>query len=291
MSPVIVVFFVWFAIVVVLGLLAIAMAPHITAPQWWRTTRARTTTAIASASGSIGRVATAFAVAFAMWSVVIVIGWILGRAAFGLQSPLDVPAFHWWQNRHLSGPWHDAWWKLTQIGSPKVTQILTVAFAVIFAVVYWGRRNWWAPSVTLLVGYQAEKFSQIILKYTVHRGHPPTTLGSYPSGGMGRLELIYGLIIFFAIRRFEPVPPRVWAAGWSVLAIFASIQAYARLNNLEHWTTDVIGGAVFGLLLLATMTLAHVALDRGPVPPPSGSTEPASAPAPEPEPAERTTAR
>lgn len=264
MSAVIVVFVVWFAIVAVLGAVVIAAAPRITAPAWWRRVRTRGTAAIEASVGSVGRIATALALAFAMWSVTIIVGWILGRAAFGLQSPLDWPAFHWWQQRHLSGSWHDAWWKLTNVGSPKITQILTVAFAVIFAIVYWGRRSWWAPSVTLLVGYQAEKFSQIILKYTVHRGHPPTTLGTYPSGGMGRLELVYGLIIFFAIRRFEPVPPRVWAAGWTLLAIFASIQAYARLNNLEHWTTDVIGGAVFGLLLLAMMTLAYVALDRVP---------------------------
>jgi hypothetical protein len=47
---------------------------------------------------------------------------------------------------------------------------------------------------------------------------------------------------------------RAWVAGWCVLACLVSIQAYARLYNLEHWSTDVAGGVLFGLLLLLVMT-------------------------------------
>ena len=34
------------------------------------------------------------------------------------------------------------------------------------------------------------------------------------------------------------------------------------MNNLEHWTTDVVGGGIYGLLLLLTMILGYSGLDR-----------------------------
>jgi hypothetical protein len=114
----------------------------------------------------------------------------------------------------------------------------------------------------LIFGYLAEKYSQIILKTVVDRGHPPTTHGTWPSGGMGRLTVVYGLLFFFVVRRFWPNSPRAWAACWTLLAVCGSIQAYARLNNLEHWTTDVVGGAVYGVLLLAMMLISYAGFGR-----------------------------
>jgi hypothetical protein len=154
------------------------------------------------------------------------------------------------------------WWKLTNVGAPRVTQGLALGGALLTVVLYAKRPRWWAPGVTLILGYLAERYSQIILKLVVHRDHPPTTQGVWPSGGMARVLVVYGLIIYFVVKRFWPDSPRMWAAGWSLLAVCASVQAYARLNNLEHWTTDVIGGALYGLLLLATMISAYSAFDH-----------------------------
>jgi hypothetical protein len=41
-----------------------------------------------------------------------------------------------------------------------------------------------------------------------------------------------------------------------------SVQAYARMDNQEHWFTDVVGGVVFGAMVLVT-TGAAFTLDRG----------------------------
>jgi hypothetical protein len=182
--------------------------------------------------------------------------------AHRLESAVDRPAFRWWQEHHLGGTWSSTWLKLTNIGDPRLTLELAVGGALLTAVLYRGRPFWWAPAATLIFGYLAEKYSQIILKLVVHRGHPPTTQGTWPSGGMARVLVVYGLIIYFVVRRFWPDSPRVWATGWSLLAICASVQAYARLNNLEHWTTDVAGGAPYGLLLLAMMIISYSALVR-----------------------------
>jgi hypothetical protein len=261
-SAVIVVCFVWFAIVAVIGIAAIVLAHQIHLPAWGHRIRARCAAATDGSIASIGRSATALIVLLAGWSVVILVGWVLGRIAHSIQGSVDWPAFRWWQRNYLDGPWHHQWRRLTNIGSTLVTQIAAIVGAALMAVLYAGRRFWWAPSVTLLLGYLAEKFGQIDLQLVVHRGHPPTTHGTWPSGGMGRLLDIYGLIIYFVIMRYWPNKPRVWASGAALLAVLASIQAYARLNNLEHWTTDVAGGLPFGLMLLAMMILGYKALTR-----------------------------
>ena len=114
----------------------------------------------------------------------------------------------------------------------------------------------------LPVGFVLEKTLQDLLKLVVDRGHPPTTLGSFPSGGCARVVLVYGLIVFLVLRWSETRDPRVWAAGGAVVALCAVVQAYARMFNLEHWATDVAAGLLFGVLLLATMVGVVLVLDR-----------------------------
>jgi hypothetical protein len=261
-SAVVVVFFVWFALVVAAGLLLIALAPRLQLPQWACAARERFTLAADGAGRVTGRPSVAVTVLLAGWGAIVLICWGLGVLAHKLEHAIDRPQFDWWQRHHLGGTWSRVWWDLTNIGSPNVTQGITIAGAALMAVLYWGTRNWWAPSLTLLLGYLAEDSSQVILKLTVHRGHPPTTLGTWPSGGMGRLELVYGLVLYFLVKRFWPHSKRMWATAAALLALAASIQAFARINNLEHWMTDVIGGAIYGLLLLLLMITAHAALTR-----------------------------
>jgi len=269
MAAVIIVFSVWLALLVVAAAVALAIAPRVHAAAWMYRLRSRTAAVADVAVGQVGRVAAGAIALLAGWSVVIIIGWPLGLVAHRLEHAVDRPFFRWWQDHHLGGAWNRAWWDLTNIGSPTVTQILALAGAVLTAALYARRRNWWVPPVIMLVGYLAEKYAQTILKLVVHRGHPPTTMGSYPSGGMGRLIEIYGLIIFFVVLRFWPRSPRMWAAGGALLATLASIQAYARINNLEHWLTDVIGGTVFGIMLLAMMIVGYWAMARLPIASPS----------------------
>jgi hypothetical protein len=260
------VFVIWFAAVLVLDLVAVARAPYLQLPAWCGRAHRRWATAADDAISSIGRWRAAAVVLLAGWSITIAVGWILGNAARRLQRVVDRPVFDWWAHRHLGGAWSSVWWKLTDIGSTTVTQSVAVAGGVALAVLYRDRWTWWAPPVTLLVGYLAEKYSQTLLVLAVHRAHPPTSLGTWPSGGMGRLILIYGLIIYFVITRYWLRVPRAWAGGGALLAVLASVQAYARINNLEHWLTDVIGGAIYGVLLLALLIVVHLTLTHEPRP-------------------------
>lgn len=264
MAPVVVVWLVWLMAVAGSGLLLVVFALRMSIPAALRRGLKRGGDAVDGAIPAVGRTSVAVVLLLASWAIIIVIGWLLGLGAHRLQGAVDEPTFRWWRDHYLSGAWHDVWWRLTDIGSPHVTQGLTVAAAAVFALVYRKRTLWWGPSVTMLLGYLAEMYSQIILKSVVDRGHPPTSLGTWPSGGMARLIVVYGLIGFFLIGAYWPRRRRAWATGAAVLALCASVQAYARINNLEHWLTDVVGGAIFGILLLAAMISFASILARQP---------------------------
>ena len=100
--------------------------------------------------------------------------------------------------------------------------------------VLWIRRRWWVPAIILPVGYLMEKYGQEPLKLVVHRGHPPTTLGTWPSGGCARVILVYGLIVFFILRGRSPRSVVPWAAGWSLVA---SLRRFRRMRGSTTWST------------------------------------------------------
>ncbi|WP_345506507.1 phosphatase PAP2 family protein [Terrabacter aeriphilus] len=210
----------------------------------------------------VGRVSTAAVVLFAGVGLTIAVLWAVGWPIKLTEKHFDVPVFEWFQAQHETAAawWSRSWRLLTNIGGLSQTQFLTVAGALVLAVC-WRARRWWVPVLVLPVAYVLEKTLQDLLKLVVDRGHPPTTLGSFPSGGCARVVLIYGLIVFLVLRWRSP-GRRWWAAGWSFVGLCAVIQAYARTFNLEHWITDVFAGLLFGGLLLATMVgVVHV-LDR-----------------------------
>ncbi|GAB3858911.1 hypothetical protein GCM10028801_19510 [Nocardioides maradonensis] len=210
---------------------------------------------------NLGRGPTAVLVYLLGAAAVMLVGWPAGLLAHAVQGAVDEPAFRWFDERRL-GWWSHIWLRLTQIGSPTITQEVTAVAAVGFAVV-WAvqRRSWWFPLLALPLGYCLEKYTQILLQTVVHRGHPPTTLGTFPSGGCGRVLVIYGMVVFLTVSWLWPHSRRMWVAGWSLVACLVSIQAYARIYNLEHWLTDVLGGILFGTVLLVVMSSCLRILD------------------------------
>lgn len=215
----------------------------------------------------LGRVVTAVLVVLAGSGFAIAGLWALGWPIKLTERAFDVPVFEWFQAQRDTSPswWRRLWLILTNIGGLNQTQALTVVFAVGLAVL-WRRQRWWVPLTVLPVGYVLEKTLQDLLKLVVNRGHPPTSLGSFPSGGNARVILVYGLIVFLVLRWRRTTDRRVWVAGAAVVALCAAVQAYARTFNLEHWVTDVGAGLLLGAMLLATMAAAVWVLDRDPTP-------------------------
>lgn len=233
----------------------------VTAPSWARpdrlaAPRRRLSVAGDGLVGAFGRPGAALAVVFASAGFMIALLWALGELAQKIEVRFDHPAFDWFAARQVE-PWSSVWWWLTDIGAVSTTQRLTAVAAVVLAVMYAVRgMRWWVPPALLISGFLLEKGVQETTKIIVDRGHPPTTLGSWPSGGCGRVLVVYGLIVFLTLTWLRVRSVRVWVGGWTAVALAETVQAYARTYNLEHWLTDVLGGIVFGILLLLTMLLA-----------------------------------
>ncbi len=247
------------AAVALLGGALVAIAPRLRTPDWLRGLSQRAQGVVSVSSAELGRVVTAVLTLLAGSGAIIVLLWTLGWPVKIFESRVDHPIFAWFQDRQDAG-WSSIWRVITNIGGLNLTQATTVIAAIGLAVLY-AKRRWWVPLVIMPVAYGLEKTLQDLLLLVVDRGHPPTTLGSYPSGGCARVIVVYGLIVFFLLRRFD-AGPRIVALGISVVAFAETLQAYARLYNLEHWSTDVLAGVVFGVLLISTCIGAALVLDR-----------------------------
>ena len=274
MPPSVFVFVVSVTVVVALGVVLSATAAAWRLPGLLEVGRGRARSAVDSGVPYVGRAVTAAVLALAGFAITLVIGYFLGQLAHALETSVDVPLFEWFRSRQLHGSWSDAWNIVTKMGNRAQTQRITIIGAVLLAVL-WRRRGWWIPFVALPIGYLFEKFGQQLLAAVVHRGHPPTTLGTYPSGGCARVMVVYGLLIFLVLR-WKRVSCRGWVAGWSFLALLVTVEVYSRTYLLKHWFTDGVGGVLFGGLVLCLMIGAASVLDRAAQPssPAVGDTTP-----------------
>ncbi len=95
----------------------------------------------------------------------------------------------------------------------------------------------------------------------IHRDHPIATgFGSYPSGGVGRLVSIYGVILLLVDHAASDAQPRLATGLWTGLSPPASSSPYTRIYLSKHWTTDSVFGLVLGTWLLLVNVAAVTAL-------------------------------
>jgi len=161
-------------------------------------------------------------------------------------------------NGTVYSDWHRIAQLMTDPGNKHQIWIVTTICALALAFAY--KERFWVPPLVLFCAVLAQHYLQIWIGNAVHRGHPPTTLGTYPSGGISRIIAIYGLIAFLALIRFTPA--RRWVVvTWTVVALLTVQESYSRWFLQKHWMTDIIGGIIFGLLLLAAYTIATLALE------------------------------
>jgi membrane-associated phospholipid phosphatase len=193
-------------------------------------------------------------------AICVAVLWPLGRLALRLEGAWDRPVLVWFRD-HQGGPgWTRLMEILTQIGNRPTIYVAACAAAVVLVPLA-PRRRRLVPSALVVLAVLIEQYMRVGLTRVVDRGHPPTSLGTWPSGGVGRIIAIYGfiavLLVWCAKRRAPRVAGRRTAVAVGVLiALMATVEGYTRVYLLKHWLTDVLGGYVFGGLLLVVFVYA-----------------------------------
>ena len=130
-------------------------------------------------------------------------------------------------------------------------------------------RRQWTPLPLLAGGFVAEIGLQKTLKRLVKGTKPPEEFsigapGDFPSGGAARTVITFGLLAHLLAERWNsPAERRVI---WSIVTALVLAQGGSRLYLGRHWPEDVVGGWLFGWLILRTLTTVDKLVSAGQLP-------------------------
>jgi membrane-associated phospholipid phosphatase len=191
--------------------------------------------------------------------VVYAVTCILGLVLVHLGPIIDKPIYTW-MTHHRLHVWKEVMHHLTKIGDSWTVWGAAPAAAVCLAVCY--RRDKWLPPVALAAAVAVDHYLTQALRHTFHRAGPPDSLsGMFPSGGCDRIFVIYGLIAYLIWREVSGTRrAAIWSAG--VVGALGFSEGYTRGYLTLHWFTDIIGGALYGLFILAVF-IATIRLVAG----------------------------
>jgi len=241
-------------IVPVLGVPLLAYGPA------RRVARSRVAASARAAVGglvaTLGRPAAALAVLLASTAAVVAVFWPLGILCHRLEDAVDFPVWSWVTDRR-DPSFEDVNWFYTALGDRYPLKWVTVVAAVVFAVLW--RRRFWVPLVGIPLAFVVEQYTQAVVSGMVDRGHPPTGLGSYPSGGVARIDMTIGAVALFVALTWRLSRGGRVALATVVLTL-AAAEAYSRIYVQKHWLTDVLAGYLFGPALFLGYAAAIVTL-------------------------------
>jgi membrane-associated phospholipid phosphatase len=212
----------------------------------------RTGAAIDGLVAALGRPAAAVVVLLAFSAAVITVFWPLGVLAHGLENAIDWPVLTWVTSRR--NPDFESFnWFCTALGDRYPLKWVTAVGGLVFAALW--RRRFWIPLLAIPAAFVVEQYVQTIVSGMVDRGHPPTGLGSYPSGGVARIVMTIGALALFTSLTFRL--SRRWNRTLgTVVLVLATYEGYSRIYVQKHWTTDVVCGLIFGPALFLGYALA-----------------------------------
>ncbi len=165
----------------------------------------------------------------------------------------------------ITEPWIGAIFRfLSWINDPIPDVVTVIAVMIVFAVLRWFRQAiFFLGSVMVGNGVDA-----LIGDY-VQRPRPTPNLihvdsklifNSFPSGHSCHMMVFYGFLLFLTFLK----PVRTWRYHWLVvlLQIWAVLNiglvGFARLWEGEHWTLDVVGGYLDGLIWMSLFIFLYL---------------------------------
>jgi hypothetical protein len=247
----------WLGVFIVAGVGFLVYATTPTDAVWVQNLLGRFGRVRDTSVSELSRYGGAVAVLLATAAAAVIISWPFGRFARRYTSSLDAPFLRWTQ-RHVRahGSWHHINAILTHMGNRPTIKIIGLAAAIVFAIL-WAHRGWWIPPLVMAAALGFEKFGQMALAKVVDR--PPVNLpnfGTYPSGGCARLIVTYGIIVYLALLTWPSLGRRWRVAGFTAVAVLAWVEAYTRIYLIKHWGLDVVGGLLYGTLMLLALIAA-----------------------------------
>ncbi|MEU4217492.1 phosphatase PAP2 family protein [Actinoplanes sp. NPDC026623] len=213
---------------------------------------ALTRESVAGLVTTLGRPATALAFVLFWAALIVAVFWPVGLLVHSLENVVDWPVLLWITDRRNPG-FEDFNWLYTALGDRDPLKIVVVVSAVFFAALW--RRRFWIPLGAILVSFPLEQYVQAILSGMVNRGHPPTGLGSYPSGGIARIVMTFGAIALFTALTWQ-LSRRWHVVLGTVVLVLATYEGYSRIYVQKHWLTDVVSGLIFGPALFLGYAVA-----------------------------------
>ena len=168
-------------------------------------------------------------------------------------------------NRSLQDARTQTWDSITaiwsHIGNTEIIISLTVVAVVL---VYWRTRRWWFAAIpAIAVSLQAAVFVAATLvtgrpRPDVPHLDPAPPTSSYPSGHVGA-----SVALFASLAIMATTIERTWLRRTviAVCSLIPFLVAYARLYRGMHHLSDVIIGAINGLICAALA--AHCLMHRG----------------------------
>jgi membrane-associated phospholipid phosphatase len=148
---------------------------------------------------------------------------------------------------------------ITGMGDYPVLAPFTV---LVGGLVAYERRDW-VPVPLLAGGLATEIYLQKLLK-TLVKGTKPAEddsvgpPGDFPSGGAARTVIAFGLLAHLLAERWNSPAER--RAIWSIVLAVIAAQGGSRLYLGRHWPEDILGGWLFGWLIMRSLVrLAELA--------------------------------
>ena len=169
------------------------------------------------------------------------------------------------QRLHLQAVGHPLWVRtllvISDVGSPTVVRTVVGLLAVVLWVRGARRLALWAAA-TMIGGAVID----VVLKTAVARARPhfPNPVASapgasFPSGHAFTATLGAGVLVLWAL----PLVPAIWRiAVWAAGILVPLAVGFSRIALGVHWVSDVVGGWLLGIGLLAGMTAAFEAWRR-----------------------------
>jgi membrane-associated phospholipid phosphatase len=205
----------------------------------------------------LGRYLGALVILLSGAAAAVIICWPFGRFARRFVSDIDAPFLRWTQSHVVdTGVWHHFNSVATNMGNRPVIKFLVPLGAVVLAAL-WAKRGFWIPLIIVPLSYVFEKFGQTALAKVADR--PKVNLpgfGDFPSGGCARLLVIYGVIWYMTVLTFPAMKRWVRVGGFTVIGILAFVEGYTRVFLIKHWGLDVVGGWLYGTLMLLAFIAA-----------------------------------